>query len=51
VAFFRKTLDALVKDSKVLERQEMLDLLTVHHQNTDPGDNVKKRFVLQSRKP
>ena len=29
MAFYQKTLNALVKDSKVLEREEILDLLTV----------------------
>ena len=29
MGFYQKTLNALVKDSKVLEREEILDLLTV----------------------
>ena len=36
MSFYQKALNALSKDSKVLEREEILDLLTVSDHYVDP---------------
>jgi len=42
VSFFQKVLDALTKDSKVLEREEILEILRVHDLGKDLDTDLNK---------
>jgi|FrelakmetLWP11LW_1041352.scaffolds.fasta_scaffold324535_1 hypothetical protein len=42
VSFFQKVMDVLTKESKVLEREEIIDMLTVHEDGSDIDGEMNK---------